>query len=680
MNRLNFALAVFLFLGASVFAQRQMEFLDRGIVAVRSGNVAFVSWRSLATDDERLGFNVYRSTDGKAIKLNSTLLTAGTNYTDNTVSFTKANTYFVKKVLDGVELETIGSYTMPANKGTGPYVTVPIKSGTPVHFVWVGDLNGDGAFDYVLDRPTEEHQKIEAYLSNGTYLWTLDLGVNSENKNNISPGPSTIDVGMWDGVTVYDIDGDGYADVLVRIAEEVVFGDGKKHTTKGQAIAVLDGRTGALKYSIQVPNDYESVGPLACMMEIAYLDGKTPSLICWFKNRNANKSFNSLTVAYQVKNGKLVQQWKYDNKQGYAEAHQIRVADVDFDGKDEVLHMGYALNGNGTLRHRVEDVVHGDRWYVGAFSKNDNVMMGYGIQQTNPNGLLEYYYNASTGKIQWKNAVAPGTAGDVGRGSVGDIDPTYEGFEVWSFQGVFNGPTGTRITTTESLYPVLRYWWDGDLLSDSYNDGKIESWNYKNKSVNRLVSTWKVYPSSGSERGVAMFHGDILGDWREESILVNYETAELVIFTTDVPTDHRIYSLAQNPCYRMGMTAKGYVQASMLDYFLGHDMDKPKTPNIAYVGGDKEPKFGDVVSLLEPENKAKFNLKVSRGNMTLNFENTSAQGKVFLMDIAGHVLSAYDTYNLKTLNFSTSNMASGRYLLTYDTQNHKKTQGVFIRP
>ena len=109
--------------------KRQFEYLDRGVVAVRQNNSsALVSWRSLATDESDLGFNVYRTTDGKTVKLNQTVLTKGTNFTDGTADFSKANTYSVKKVLNGVELGTNGSYTMPANKGIGAYVfSAPVR-------------------------------------------------------------------------------------------------------------------------------------------------------------------------------------------------------------------------------------------------------------------------------------------------------------------------------------------------------------------------------------------------------------------------------------------------------------------------------------------------------------------------------------------------------------------------
>ncbi len=662
-------------------AARKFEYLDRGVVAVRQNNTnALITWRSLASDEDGLGFNVYRVTGKDTVKITSAPVTKGTNFVDNKADFSKANTYFVKKVLNGKELETKGSYTMPANKGIGPYVTVPIKAGTAVHFVWVGDLNGDGAYDYLLDRPIDDEQKLEAYSSSGKYLWTLNLGPNSANKNNISPGASTLDVGMWDGATVYDIDSDGFAEVIVRIADGVTFGDGKKFSLSGtnaQAIAVLDGRTGALKATAPVPNDYIKIGPMAAMMEIGYLDGVNPSVVCWFKNRNADKTFNSLMVAYGYKDGKFIQRWKYDNKilfddrseykNGYAEAHQIRIADVDYDGKDEVLHMGYALNGDGTLRYSIPEVVHGDRWYVGAFNKGDKVMMGYGIQQDHPKNLLEYYYNASTGKIVWTHYGDESCAGqcDVARGNVGDIDPNYAGLEVWSFQGTYNGQSN-KLVASNYLYPVIRYWWDGDLGAESYNDGKIENWNYETKAVERQATTWKIYGSSGSERGAAMFHGDVFGDWREESILVNYETNELVIFTTDIASDYKFYTHMQNPCYRNGTTTKGYVQASMLDYYLGWDMDTPKKPDIEIIGGEREPSFADAT---EPESSS--SVAESSSSVTKDESSSSSEvSQALSQDIAG--VATKFSARFSRNNIILNNAPNGSYTISiFDMQGHR---------
>ena len=575
---------------------RMYEYLDRGTYAVSAGNSVFISWRLLASDEADIGFNVYRTTNGETVKLNDTPVTGGTNYTDTTADMSQDNTYYVTTVYNDVETPTDGEFTLKPGafvagdkNNAGSAQIIPIQEGGTIHFVWVGDFNGDGAYDFLVDRCTDDHQKLEAYLNDGTYLWTLDLGVNSENKNNISPGASTIDVGMWDGATVYDIDCDGTAEVLVRIADGVTFGNGKTFSNNsggnGQAIAVINGMTGTLETSVNLPQDYMSVGPMACMMEVGYLDGVHPSLVCWLKNRNSDKSFNSLMVAYGYAGGDSFKQlWKYDAKDmGGAEAHQFRVEDVDYDGKDEVLHMGYALNGDGTLRYQVKDVVHGDRWHVTAFSNADNgkEMIGYGVQQRNPNTLLEYIYNASTGKLLWTNYGGDGSV-DIGRGDIGDVDPTHEGYEVWSFQGMYD-KDGNKISDTNA-YPSLKLYWDGDLLSESYNDSKIEKWNYESQSVSRLATTWKITDCSSSDRGAPMFYGDILGDWREEIICTGYDYASLVIISTTIPTDYRFNTFAQDPAYRNDMTSKGYVQSNMLSYYFGTDMDTPSQPDINIIG------------------------------------------------------------------------------------------------
>ena len=578
---------------------RLTEYLSRGVNAVSTGKNVFVSWRSLVDDPDGMAFNVYRTTDGNTLKVNDAPLKGGTNFTDTSANLSKNNTYFVKAVVNGKETDTDGDFTLPANAAAQAQI-LDIRPGGTIHFVWVGDFDGDGNYDYLVDRCTDNHQKLEAYRSDGTYLWTADLGYNSENKNNISPGASTIDVGMWDGATVYDMDCDGYADVLLRIADGVTFGDGTVYhnsTANAQAIAVLDGRTGALKAEAPVPDDYIKIGPMACMMEIGYLDGIHPSVVCWLKNRNPNKDFNSITAAFGYTDGTFKMQWKYDNSlradgsrstgdqynHGYAEAHQIRVADVDYDGKDEVLHMGYAINGDGTLKYHIDEIIHGDRWFVGSFRNGNNgkEMLGYGVQQRHIGGLLEYIYNAATGEMLWTNYSDTEELIDVGRGNVGDIDPRYEGFECWSFQGLYSNE-GKKISEN-TLYPSIRLWWDGDVLSESYNDGKIEKWDYQNRAVNRLATTWKMTDCVGSDRGAPMFYGDIYGDWREEVIMTSGDFSKLVILSTADETDLRLYSLSQNPCYRNCMTAKGYYQSHMLDYYLGTDMEMPERPVISVI-------------------------------------------------------------------------------------------------
>lgn len=573
-------------------APRQMEKLGRGAVAVRDGSNVFISWRLLALDEPGIGFNIYRSSPGeKEIKLNDSVLTNSTNYQDKTANTSEDNTYRIVPVIGGKETneQKAGStFTLKAGKADGPYVSIPIKKGGPIRNVWIGDFDGNGEYDYLVVRNKEKHQVVEAYKQDGTFLWSANMGPNSKNKNRISPGSATLDTGMWDGATVYDLDGDGKAEVILKIADGVTFGDGERWTDSSdskQWIAILDGLTGELKSTSSLPNDYISMGPLATQLGIGYLNGKTPSVVVYAKNRNKDRTFNLVMSAYSYNGSDLEMDWKWlRGSQDAGDSHQIRIGDYNSDGKDEISQIGFMLNGDGTLRYSLADdnVGHGDRFYIGKFDPNSDGFQGFGVQQDNRSGLMEHYYDASNGSMLWQH-VDKATAGtqDVGRADVGDIDPRYPGYEVWSFSGIYNGPTNTQITTRENQpYPSFRLWWDGDLLSESWNDGKIEKWNYDTNKVSRLVTNWKFEFAKVNDRRAPAFYGDIFGDWREEVVMTNRDYDKLIIFTTSTPTDKRLYTLAQNPMYRNSMTLKGYYQSHLTDYYLGSEMAAPPKPNI----------------------------------------------------------------------------------------------------
>jgi autotransporter-associated beta strand protein len=569
-----------------VNAQRKMENLGRGVVAVRTGTAStFVSWRLLGNEPNTIGFNLYRSTGGgAAVLLNGSVLFGGTNFTDNTADLTKDNAYFVKPVINGTEQAASASFTLTANHAAEPCVRIPIHSGGVIKYVWVGDLDGDGEYDYVIDRQTSP-QSVEAYKRDGTFLWSVNLGKHSINQDNISPGSAAIDVGNWDGVTVYDLDGDGKAEVILKTADGVVFGDGSSIVNSDSAVqyvSVLNGLTGAERARCQFPTDYKSIGPLGASFGIGYLNGISPSIIGFMKNRNTNGSFNRLMCAWDFNGTTLSQKWKttlpFGSSYGTgSDAHQMRILDFDGDGVDEIGEIGFVLKNDGSLLYNLGEsgVSHGDRWHVGKLDPNRPGLQGYGIQQENLEGLIEYYYDAGTGKVLWKHSTL--NVGDAGRGEAGDIDPRYSGYEVWSFSGVYNAPTNTKITNEPNRpYPNFRLWWNGDLLSDHLNDGKIEKWDYINSALNRLCTPWD-YLAIGYDHN-PLFYGDILGDWREEVVMTNTTFDQIIIMTTNISSVNRIYTLAQNPEYRNGMTIKGYMQSHMLDYYLGYGMTTPPTP------------------------------------------------------------------------------------------------------
>lgn len=579
-----------------------MEKLDRGVVAVRSGpETVFVSWRVLGLDDPDTAFNLYRiSDDGEPARLNDSPLMVS-NYTDTRAPVASTHAYAVKPVVDGVEETYSGSFVLDADGPTEPAVRIPLRERPDhtIHFVWVGDLTGDGEYDFVLDRlPTEKDdtQKLEAYTRRGELLWAVDLGPGSLNRDNIEPGPSAIDVGHWDGVTVYDFDGDGRAEVALRSADGVVFGDGKTLSGLGenhQAVSILDGRTGAEQARAPVPDDFIEDGPMPAHFGVAYLDGTTPSLIGKFKNRVGNGGFNAMVVAWDLgRMGDLERTWQWkrtehpDQSIAGTDAHQIRVFDVDGDGRDEILDGGYALNPDGTFRYRVGgdrvEIVHGDRFHLGDFDPERPGPEGFYVQQNHPEGLRYLVYDAATGETI-HTRFAEGVV-DVGRGMVADFDPSYPGCEYWAFDGMHRIDTGERYTEKRP-WPNFRIWWDGDVLAESLNDGKVEKWRPERESLDRLFSVGSSdqgVAGTTSWRGAPQFYGDILGDWREEIVSTNHEYSELIIVTTDIPSDVRLYTLAHNPAYRLSMAVKGYMQSHYPDYYLGHGMDEPPRPEIRY--------------------------------------------------------------------------------------------------
>lgn len=605
---------------------RAMERLDRGVVAVRAGEgEVLVSWRLLGLDPAGIGFIVERSVDGGAFEPLSGVLRGGTNFTDTTADLAVENAYRVVPVGASDDEPTSPAFTLAADRAIEPVVRVPLREGGPIKFVWVGDLDGDGAYDYVVDRQTSP-QSIEAYRGDGEFLWSMDLGRNSLDQNNIEGGSSTIDVGHNDGVTVYDLDGDGRSEVAIRIANGVTFGDGavfEEHPDDlHQSVAILDGETGTLRAHAPVPTDYIEDGPMYARFGVGHLDGVDPSLVAYMKNRvgtsgGSGAGFNLMYLAWSFDGEELTQDWKFlRGDQDLPDGHNTRIVDVDGDGRDEIAEIGFVLNGDGTLKYSLapQDIIHGDRFYIADIDPARPGLEGYGIQQDHPAKLLDYYYDAATGEVLWKHYSDRPTA-DAGRGFVADIDPRSPGMESWSNDGevnfeestgagLFNAPSNELIEADTNLqpWPHMGIWWDGDPLRELLSnepvpearDARIVKWDWENPTDRQSVPRVLTFGDYGAVTagGTSVYPtliADILGDWREEVVLPNAEFDELLVFTTDQATDIRLYTLAHNPAYRNGMTLKGYLQSSNVDYFLGHGMTTPPAPRIRYVGGPAEP-------------------------------------------------------------------------------------------
>lgn len=592
-----FIIGAFLLFANSMSAQRNLEKLGRGLVAIRaSENEVFVSWRVLGYEfNDSVTYNLYR---------NETLIAGGLNVSNYVDNMSTDGTYRVSAVINDSELDLSGpcnvtSYTHGSNSLASIRIPINRIAGYYTQCLWVGDLDGDGEYDFVLARKNSSSGTpifLEAYSRQGIFLWRLDCGPNSYNKDNISPGSSTICTGHGDNITVHDINNDGFAEIIIRTANGVKFGDGEvleEENNNKQFISVLEGTTGTEIARAVVPTDFISDGPLNGHMGIAYLDGTNPSVVLSAKNRRSDGGFNMLVSTWNWQNDSLLFNWKFIRDQAletnYPDGHNIRIIDVDDDGRDEITPFGYTLDDDGSVLYTLADhnVVHGDRFFIGDMDPSHDGLEGYGIQQHNPNGLIWYYYDAKTGDILQQQFENPIVSGDYGRGFVGDLDPNYDYYEFFTFTDGLYNVDGTRVTTSKpDSYPNLRIWWDGDLLSENLDNKKMTKWDYVADIDDYEIRLYTFRDVIQDARNTPAFYGDILGDWREEAVYISEDEENILIFTTITPTNKKLYTLPHNPGYRNCFNVRGYYQGHMLDYYLGFDMETPPAPNINIIGKD----------------------------------------------------------------------------------------------
>jgi rhamnogalacturonan endolyase len=588
--------------------KRQMEYLDRGLVAVKVDNGVFVSWRLLGDEPTDISFNLYR--DG--VKVNASPITTSTNYADP--EGTANSTYYVRVVLNGREQP-------PSEKinvwGTN-YLSVPLQKpadGTnpdgsaftySANDASVGDLNGDGNYEIVLKwDPSNSKDNaqdgitgevfVDAYKLDGTLLWRIALG------KNIRAGAH------YTQFMVYDLDGDGRAEVAFKTADGTtdgvgnIIGDPKadyrdltgsrpgRVLSGPEYLTIFEGKTG----KALVTTDYDPPrGKVAdwgdsygnrldrFLAGIAYLDGKTPSLVM-------ARGYYTRTVlaAYNWRDGQLTKVWTFDSNDsgnaGYAGQgnHSLSVADVDNDGKDEIIYGAMTIDDNGKGLYTTR-LGHGDALHVGDLDPDRPGLEVFKVDEDKNSPYGAAMWDAATGTVLW--GVYSGK--DTGRGMSADIDPNYKGEEVWASTGVgLYSNNGTKIS---SASPSINFgiWWDGDLLREPLDNNRIDKWDYNNfKSVNLLTAA-EASSNNGTKANPSL-QADILGDWREEAIWRTTDSSALHIYTTTAATDHRIYTLMHDPVYRMGIAWQnvGYNQPPHTSFYLGDGMDSPPAPNMFVV-------------------------------------------------------------------------------------------------
>lgn len=610
----TFLLTIFSY--TALFAQRQMENLDRGLVAIHTGNDRFfVSWRVLGTDPADLAFNLYRkSGEEAAVKLNAQPITGATNFIDSTARETKANTWFVKSVINGKEKEERGSFTMPVNALVKPYISLPLHQ-IPRYIpndCSVGDLDGDGQYEilvHMTGRGRDNSQAgitdppiFQAYKLDGTFLWQINLG------KNIREGAH------YTQFMVYDLDGDGIAEFACKTADGTIDGKGKvigdpnadwrdtsnAHSkTYGRVLkgpeyfTIFSGKTGeALATTDYIPprgdigawggkggnGGNDSYGNrvdrfTAC---VAYLDGVHPSVVM------CRGYYGRIVMAaWDWRNGKLTSRWVFDshdasNPFSGQGNHNLSVADVDGDGKDEIIFGSMVMDDNGKGLYST-GLRHGDAIHVSDLDPTRPGLEVFGIHEIEDGtkGPGVAVYAADDGKILFKGSIDQ----DVGRGVADNIDSTRYGAQMWwSGSRDLYSIKGDKIGIAPRSTNFLIYW-DGDVTRELLNANYIEKYG-----KGRIFTAEGAVSNNGSKSTPAL-SADILGDWREELILRSADNKELRIYNTTIPTDIRQYTLMHDPQYRLSVAWQnvGYNQPPHTSFYMGYGMKPAPKPHIVLV-------------------------------------------------------------------------------------------------
>ncbi|MCH7232807.1 cellulose binding domain-containing protein [Glycomyces sp. L485] len=574
----------------------EVEALTRGVTVVPSGSGRLVSWRLLGTDDPDVAFNVYR--DGA--KLNSSPITGATNHLDSGGS--SDSQYTVRAVTDGSEGSASAAEAVFNSSG---YLDIPIQrpsggttpSGESYSYeandASVADLDGDGTYEYILKwYPSNAHDNahdgytgntyIDAYRQNGQRLWRIDLG------RNIRSGAH------YTQFQVYDYDGDGTAEIAVKTADGTRDGDGTvigsssadHRNSSGRVLAgpefltIFDGQSGAAMDTIDYQPARGNVSSWGdnygnrvdrFLAGTAYLDGETPSMIF-------SRGYYTRSVIWAVDwNGSdLSTRWIFDSDQAGSQyegqgAHSLSIADLDGDGRQDVVFGAMAIGSNGQALWNTR-MYHGDALHVSDFMPDNpgqEVFMP-GEHSNQPSSRL---VDGDTGSILFQTS----PTGDNGRAVAANVSASNPGAEFWSSQvsGLLNA-SGQNIGSKPGSINFLS-WWDGDGERELLDGTRID-----NYSPGQRLLTGSGVASNNGTKSTPAISADLFGDWREEVVWRTSDSSALRIYSTPHETDLRIPTLMHDIQYRVAIAWQNtaYNQPPHPSFYIGSEVTTYPWPDV----------------------------------------------------------------------------------------------------
>lgn len=603
------------------YSKLSTERLDRGVVAIRQPDgMVFVSWRILRDDQKGQSFDIYRN----GMKLNKSSLTDGGSFFIDEHPLKEDALYEVKGGCASGQFTLcqdapIGYIPIRLNKPEGGKVPTIQNQQRPNRNGWrwrdtgeyaytandatVADVDGDGQYEIILKwDPTNARDNshdgytgptlLDCYRLNGQQLWRINLGQNIRSGAHYTP------------FIVYDFDGDGCAELMVKTADGTcdafgsVVGDSVAdyrnkigRILEGpEYISVFDGLTGRLldtkpyipeRGVLKAWGDEKGNRSERYLAGVGYFGGSLPSAIFC-----RGYYTRSVIAAWDWDGTSLKERWTFDTNnpewRTYAGQgnHNLRIADVDGDGYDEITYGSMAVDHDGRGLYNTR-MGHGDAIHLIADPKDDRLYIWDCHENKRDGSDLR---DAATGKVIFQIK----SGADVGRCMAADIDPTNPGVEMWSADshGIRNMKGEIVCTARDSDDPQhnnflvmngrwlsmnFGIWWDGDLLRELLDHETISKYDWQNQRIVDLQRLDGQF-NNGTKSNPCLA-ADILGDWREEVLIRNRESTELRLYVSTIPTSHRINCLMLDIPYRLSVAYQnvGYNQPSEPGYYIGPD-------------------------------------------------------------------------------------------------------------
>lgn len=600
---------------------RQMEKLDRAPVALLTGDGVRVGWRMLGLDPEQTGFHVIR--DG--VQLTVDPIRNSTTFLD--ADGTAGSRYVIKAVGNGADQLT-AEFTPMARDYLAVKLDKPAddytKDGQPYSYSAgdssVADVDGDGTYEVIqMWSPSNSKDNsqagytgtvyVDAYKMDGTKLWRINMGPN------IRAGAH------YTQLLAYDFDSDGKAEIAMKTADGTrdaagtVVGNATADyrnssgyiLTGPEYLSVFHGATGTIMDTVAYDPPRGDVAAWGdaygnrvdrFLGAVAYLDGEHPSMMF-------SRGYYTRTVlaTYDLVAGKIVKRWTFDSDIAGAQYrgqgnHNLSVADVDADGKDEFVFGSMTIDDNGKPLYST-GLGHGDAIHTSDFDPARPGLETFAVHEEmgSSKNLGATFRDSRTGQVLWSIPAVK----DTGRGAMGDIDPRYAGAEGWAIGGdaAWNSPVGELRSVKGELIankiPAANFlaWWDEDLLreivdhdwdaSSGSGTPTISKWKWETASSDRLVTAGGAKSNNGT-KGTPAIQADLLGDWREEIAWPSSDSTELRIYTTTAGTDVRLRTLMHDPVYRQSVARENiaYNQPPHPSFFIGVGMELPAQPDITY--------------------------------------------------------------------------------------------------